>query len=128
MQTSSPLSRLSLLETKFLNWRKKKRPGEQIPFNLWNEALDLCNHIKYCKVANKLGIGHGDLKRRLMLRNSTLPLVKQETQKPIFQEVSPLAVEALFSSQAVEIISPTGHILRLPTVDPLQAIDLFLKL
>ena len=127
MQTSSPLSLLHLLEKKFCNWRKKKRPGERIPLNLWNEVFDLCDHIKYCKVANKLGIGHGDLKRRLALRASSFPIVKKEPEKPIFQEVSSLAVEAILSSQVVEIISPTGHILRLPTVDPLQAINLFLR-
>ena len=127
MHISSHLQELRLLETKFLNWRQKKRSGEQIPLRLWHEAFDLCNHIKYCKVAGRLGIGHGDFKKRLMLHNSSNHLVKQEPKKPVFQEMDSLAVKALFSSQAVEIMSPTGHILRLPSVDPLQAIEVFLS-
>ena len=127
MHISSHFQQLSLLEAKFSNWRQKKRSGEQIPIRLWSEAFDLCNHIKYCKVAGRLGIGHGDFKKRLMLHNSSHPFLNQEPEKPVFQEIDPFAVEALFSSQSVEIISPTGHILRLPAVNPLEAIEVFLR-
>jgi len=69
MHTLSHSQRLSLLEKKFINWQRKKRSGEQIPARLWLEAFELCNHMKYCKVANRLGIGHGNFKKRLLLHN-----------------------------------------------------------
>ena len=119
MHTLSHFQQLGLLQKKFINWRSKKRSGEQIPTNLWLEAFDLCDHIKYCKVADRLGIGHGNFKKRLLLHNSSRQLVKQEQESPIFQEVDALSVKALFSSQQVEVVSPTGHVLRLPFVDPL---------
>lgn len=127
MHSLSSSQRLSLLEKKFTNWRRKKRTGERIPRRLWLEAFDLCNHIKYCQVANTLGIGHGDFKKRLLRHNSSCQLVNKEKEKPVFREVDALEVKALFSSQQVEIISPTGHVLRLPFVDPLEAIEVFLR-
>ena len=125
MHTLSYSQQLSLLEKKFLNWRHKKRCGEQVPTKLWSEAFDLCNHIKHCKVASRLGIGHGDFKKRLVFHNSSRQLVNQDQERPVFHEVDALAVKALFSSQQVEIMSPTGHVL--PFVDPLQAIEIFLE-
>jgi len=127
MHSKTHLQQLKLLEKKFLNWRNRKRPGERIPTRLLEEAFDLCNHIKYCKVAGSLGIGHGDFKKRLALYNSSRTLVKSKVETPVFKEIDLLTVNALLSSHSIEIMSPTGHVLRASNVDPILAIEAFLR-
>ena len=121
------IERLKQLEKRFSDWRISRNGKQRIPKELWIEAVDLCKHIQFTKVANTLKLSLGSLRNKLNLQQVSESLVASNPQET-FKAVSFSEIEGLFSQgSTAEILSPNGYVLRLHSIDLEQTIKTFLQ-
>ncbi len=53
------------LDRRFRRWRESRRRGDHIPAQLWEEAAGMAREQGASRIANRLGLNTGALKRRM---------------------------------------------------------------
>ncbi|MCP3879155.1 MAG: hypothetical protein GY701_12315 [Sulfitobacter sp.] len=116
----------------FEQWRNRKKNGERIPEQLWNEAVSLVDIYGVSQVTRTLRLGGSDLnKRRGMVEASQRR--QGPSGKTAFVEIDPVVMDQALAAQAsaawMELERPDGLRLRIrPTggADMLALIDRFM--
>lgn len=112
---------LRSVQTKFAEWRSKKRGGESIPSALWDEVYTLEGRVGRSRVASALGLNTSQLAFEMNLRGGSTP--SDDGPPPSRVATSTVAITKIVSvplppspsrtSTAVEIESPSGWVMRL---------------
>jgi hypothetical protein len=65
---------LDQLAAQFEHWRQHRfQPRQRIPKTLWEQAVALCDHLPYTRVAKHLRLGNKDLKARINAQVDSTP-------------------------------------------------------
>jgi hypothetical protein len=65
---------LDQLAAQFEHWRHhRSQPRQRIPKTLWEQAVALCDHLPYTRVAKHLRLGNQDLKARINAQVDSTP-------------------------------------------------------
>ena len=116
---------LRSIRTKFADWRRTRRVGESVPSALWDEVHAHEEHVGRSRLALYLGLNASEMAVQMNLRSGSKspaggpppavpPAPVATSTIAITKVVSvPLPPQALRSSVAVEIESPSGWIMRL---------------
>jgi len=124
----SPLT-LEEVAEHFAHWRQQKRPGERIPESLWRAAIALAERDGLSRVARRLRLKRGDLKRHRQRLSAD-----QDHGEPAatFVELTPAPMTLpRFAPASLELIRPDGLRLRIEPGDGINAqavLDRFLGL
>ena len=125
MNVSAHEKDLLMLSSDFNSWRLSRGSDNKIPESLWARAITLCGYLGIARVSKSLGLGYSHMKQKIVKSGAILN--KSIERKATFIEVSTKNLSNRLDISNIEILSPSGFLLRLKSDNPSEILKSFLN-